>query len=159
MSSRRCSTAEGDRFASSGIREALAAGEVQLANRGLGYRWFVTGTVVPGERRGRELGFPTANIRLPADCRLRHGIYAVTFTRPGGEILPAVASYGRRPQFDNGAPLLEVYVLDFAGDLYGERGGRDLPRLDPAGDEVSLGRGPGGDDKDRRRDGARMLAR
>ena len=113
--------AEGDRFASSGIRESLAAGEVQLANRSLGYRWFVTGTVVPGERRGRELGFPTANIRLPADCRLRHGIYAVTFTRPGGKILPAVASYGRRPQFDNGAPLLEVYVLDFAGDLYGER--------------------------------------
>ena len=110
---------EGDRFSSSGIREALAAGDVELANRGLGYRWFVTGTVIPGEQRGRELGFPTANIRLPADCRLRHGIYAVTLKRPGGAILPAVASYGRRPQFDNGAPLLEVHVLDFAGDLYG----------------------------------------
>ena len=113
------SDGEGDRFSSSGIREALAAGDVGLANRGLGYRWFVTGTVIPGDRRGRELGFPTANIRLPADCRLRHGIYAVTLTRAGGEVLPAVASYGRRPQFDNGAPLLEVHVLDFAGDLYG----------------------------------------
>ena len=112
---------EGDRFSSSEIRESLAAGDVALANRGLGYRWFVTGTVVPGEQRGRELGFPTANIRLPADCRLRHGIYAVTFMRPGGEVLPGVASYGRRPQFDNGAPLLEVYVLDFAGDFYGEQ--------------------------------------
>jgi len=114
------SDGEGDRFSSSGIREALAAGDVGLANRGLGYRWFVTGTVIHGEKRGRELGFPTANLRLSHDCRLRHGIYAVTLTRPGGAILPAVASYGRRPQFDNGAPLLEVHVLDFAGDLYGE---------------------------------------
>jgi riboflavin kinase/FMN adenylyltransferase len=113
------SDGEGDKFSSSGIREALAAGDVGLANRGLGYRWFVTGTVIPGDRRGRELGFPTANMRLSADCRLRHGIYAVTLTRAGGEVLPAVASYGRRPQFDNGAPLLEVHVLDFAGDLYG----------------------------------------
>ena len=112
---------EGDRFSSSEIRESLAAGDVALANRCLGYRWFVTGTVIPGERRGRELGFPTANIRLSADCRLRHGIYAVSFMRPGGEVLPAVASYGRRPQFDNGAALLEVYVFDFTGDLYGEQ--------------------------------------
>ncbi len=110
---------DGDRFSSSGIREALAAGDVGVANRGLGYRWFVTGTVIPGEQRGRELGFPTANIRLSADCRLRHGIYAVTLKRAGEAARPAVASYGRRPQFDNGAPLLEVYVLDFAGDLYG----------------------------------------
>lgn len=114
------SDGDGDRFSSSGIREALADGDVGLANRGLGYRWFVTGPVIHGEKRGRELGFPTANLRLSADCRLRHGIYAVTLRRPGGGILPAVASYGRRPQFDNGAPLLEVHVLDFAGDLYGE---------------------------------------
>ncbi len=112
---------EGDRFSSSGIREALAGGEIGVANRGLGYRWFVIGAVITGDRRGRELGFPTANMRLPADCRLRHGIYAVTLKRPGGEALAAVASYGRRPQFDNGAPLLEVHVLDFAGDLYGDQ--------------------------------------
>ncbi|HET7715169.1 MAG TPA: bifunctional riboflavin kinase/FAD synthetase [Bauldia sp.] len=112
---------DGERFSSSAIRASLAAGDVAAANQALGYRWFVTGTVIPGEKRGRELGFPTANIRLPADCRLRHGIYAVTYARPGGESLPAVASYGRRPQFDNGAPLLEVYVFDFHGDLYGEQ--------------------------------------
>jgi riboflavin kinase/FMN adenylyltransferase len=112
---------DGDRFSSSAIREALAAGDIAAANRGLGYRWFVTGTVIPGEKRGRELGFPTANIRLPADCRLRHGIYAVTLTRADGTVLPGVASYGRRPQFDNGVPLLEVYVFDFNGDLYGEQ--------------------------------------
>lgn len=112
---------DGDRFSSSAIREALADGNVDLANRWLGYRWFVVGTVVPGEQRGRELGFPTANIRLGADCRLRHGIYAVTLEAADGIVRPAVASYGRRPQFDNGAPLLEVNVLDFAGDLYGQR--------------------------------------
>ena len=147
--------AEGRPISSSEIRESLAAGDVALANRGLGYRWFVTGTVIPGERRGRELGFPTANIRLPADCRLRHGIYAVTFMRPGGEVLPGVASYGRRPQFDNGAPLLEVYVLDFAGDLYGEQVVvtfhdwiRPEMRFPSVEDLV-------GDDQDRRRDGAR----
>jgi riboflavin kinase/FMN adenylyltransferase len=112
---------DGDRFSSSAIREALADGDIGLANRLLGYRWFVEGTVVPGEQRGRELGFPTANIRLGADCRLRHGIYAVTLEAEDGVARPAVASYGRRPQFDNGAPLLEVNVLDFSGDLYGQR--------------------------------------
>ena len=110
----------GERFSSSAIRHALEAGDVETANRLLGYRWFVTGTVVPGEKRGRDLGVPTANIRLAPDCRLRHGIYAVTLEAEDGVARPAVASYGRRPQFDNGAPLLEVHVLDFAGDLYGQ---------------------------------------
>lgn len=110
----------GERIASSAIREALSAGDIATANRLLGYRWFVIGAVVAGDRRGRELGFPTANIRLPSDCRLRHGIYAVTLTRKDGVALPGVASFGRRPQFDNGPPLLEVHVFDFDGDLYGE---------------------------------------
>lgn len=110
----------GERFSSSAIRAALAAGDVGRANHCLGYRWFVEGLVIPGEQRGRELGFPTANVRLPADCGLRHGIYAVTFTAADGVARPAVASYGRRPQFDNGAPLLETHVLDHSGDLYGQ---------------------------------------
>jgi riboflavin kinase/FMN adenylyltransferase len=113
--------AEGDRFSSSAIREALADGDVAGANRCLGYRWFVEGEVVPGDRRGRDLGFPTANIRLSGDCRLRHGIYAVTLTAGDGVARAGAASYGRRPQFDNGAPVLEVHVLDFRGDLYGSR--------------------------------------
>ncbi len=113
--------AEGDRFSSSAIREALADGDVAGANRCLGYRWFVEGEVVPGDRRGRDLGFPTANIHLTGDCRLRHGIYAVTLTTSDGITRPGAASYGRRPQFDNGAPVLEVHVLDFDGDLYGSR--------------------------------------
>ncbi|MCB1499618.1 MAG: bifunctional riboflavin kinase/FAD synthetase [Bauldia sp.] len=110
---------EGHRFSSSAIRAALAEGDVAAANHGLGYRWFVIGTVVQGDRRGRDLGFPTANVRLPDDVRLRHGIYAVTLTLAGGAPLPAVASYGRRPQFDNGAAVLEIHVLDFSRDLYG----------------------------------------
>src|SRR5882724_6240848 len=110
----------GETISSSSIRDALAAGDIAMANNLLGHRWFVVGHVVAGDRRGRELGFPTANIRLPEDCRLRHGIYAVTMRRADGTLLDGVASYGRRPTFDNGPPLLEVYAFDFSGDLYGE---------------------------------------
>lgn len=110
----------GESFSSSAIRENLAAGDVAAAKRRLGYRWFVVGEVVPGDRRGRELGFPTANIRLGTDCRLRHGIYAVRLQRADGTIWDGVASYGRRPTFGDGPPLLEVFLFGFAGDLYGE---------------------------------------
>jgi riboflavin kinase/FMN adenylyltransferase len=101
------------------IREALIAGDIARANELLGHSWFAAGEVVHGEKRGRELGFPTANIRLDPSCRLRHAIYAVR-AHAGGKVYDAVASYGRRPQFDNGAPLLETFFFDFAGDLYGQ---------------------------------------
>jgi riboflavin kinase/FMN adenylyltransferase len=107
-------------ISSSRIRAHLEAGDVVSASRLLGYRWFVTGEVVAGDQRGRALGMPTANLRLAADCRLRHGIYAVHFRRDDGSVHHGVASYGRRPTFDNGPPILEVHLLDFAGDLYGE---------------------------------------
>jgi riboflavin kinase / FMN adenylyltransferase len=110
----------GAAVSSSAIRENLAAGDIAAANARLGYRWFVVETVVPGDRRGRELGYPTANLRLEPDCRLRHGIYAVRMQRADGSLLDGVASYGRRPTFDNGAAILEVHVFDFGGDLYGE---------------------------------------
>ncbi|HQF30772.1 MAG TPA: bifunctional riboflavin kinase/FAD synthetase [Hyphomicrobiales bacterium] len=110
---------EGDNLVSSSrIRAALEAGDVTLANGLLGYHWFVRATVRHGDKRGRLLGFPTANMALGADCRLRHGIYAVTL-RHDGVLHRGVASYGRRPTFDDGAPLLEVFVFDFSGDLYG----------------------------------------
>jgi riboflavin kinase/FMN adenylyltransferase len=80
--------------------------------------WFVTGEVIHGEKRGRDLGYPTANIRLDKNCALKHGIYAVRVGM-GGKRLDGVASFGRRPTFDNGAPLLEVYLFGFEGDLYG----------------------------------------
>jgi riboflavin kinase / FMN adenylyltransferase len=85
----------------------------------LGAPWFISGEVIHGEKRGRDLGYPTANIRLDPNCALRHGIYAVRVGR-GAELLDGVASFGRRPTFDNGAPLLEVFLFDFKDDLYGE---------------------------------------
>ena len=107
---------------SSAIRMALAEGQIDDATRMLGGPWFVTGEVIHGEKRGRDLGFPTANIRLDANCGLKHGIYAVRVGRGQGKNqvrLDGVASFGRRPTFDNGAPLLEVFLFDFKGDLYG----------------------------------------
>ena len=101
------------------IRDALAAGRLGEAAEFLGYPWFVSGAVIHGDKRGRELGFPTANLRLDAGCGLRHGIYAVR-TAVGGRRYDGVASFGRRPMFDNGAVLLEIFLFDFSGDLYGK---------------------------------------
>lgn len=104
---------------SSAIRAALSEGDVARANALLGYRWFALGEVRHGDKRGRLLGYPTANIRLPEGCGLSHGIYAVRLSADG-TVRDGVASFGRRPTFDNGAPLLETFVFDFAGDLYGK---------------------------------------
>jgi riboflavin kinase/FMN adenylyltransferase len=110
---------DGDRRISSGaVRDALAAGRPDEAAELLGYPWFVTGKVVHGDRRGRELGYPTANLRLDPDCDLRHGVYAVR-VEVDGRRFDGVASFGRRPMFDTGVVLLEVFLFDFAGDLYG----------------------------------------
>ena len=100
------------------IREALVAGDLDQAKELLGFPWFVSGTVIHGDKRGRELGFPTANLSLAASCGLRHGIYAVRIAADGRRY-DGVASFGRRPMFDTGAVLLEVFVFDFTGDLYG----------------------------------------
>ena len=103
---------------SSAVRMALAEGQIDDATAMLGGPWFITGEVLHGEKRGRDLGYPTANIRLDKNCGLKHGIYAVRVGR-GDERFDGVASFGRRPTFDNGAPLLEVFLFDFTGDLYG----------------------------------------
>jgi riboflavin kinase/FMN adenylyltransferase len=103
---------------SGAVREALAAGRVVEATELLGAPWFVSGEVLHGEKRGRDLGFPTANLKLDPSCGLKHGIYAVR-ADIGGKRHDGVASFGRRPTFDNGAPLLEVFLFDFTGDLYG----------------------------------------
>jgi riboflavin kinase/FMN adenylyltransferase len=109
---------------SSAIRTALAEGQIDEATLMLGGPWFVTGEVIHGEKRGRELGYPTANIRLDNNCMLKHGIYAVRVGRGKGKDqarIEGVASFGRRPTFDNGAPLLEIFLFDFNDNLYGER--------------------------------------
>lgn len=107
------------RFSSGAVRAALTAGDVADAKSLLGFPWFVSGEVIHGEKRGRDLGFPTANLRLDPGCGLRHGIYAVR-VEVDGKRYGGVASFGRRPTFDNGAPLLEIFLFDFKGDLYGK---------------------------------------
>lgn len=113
--------AQGDLEAvsSTAIRRLLAAGRVERAADLLGRHHFVLGTVVHGEKLGRQLGYPTANLRLDPADRLAHGIYAVRVRTAAG-LFGGVASYGRRPTFDDGAPLLESFLFDFSGDLYGQ---------------------------------------
>lgn len=105
---------------SSRIRQALTAADLAMANALLGYRYRVAGTVIKGKQLGRTLGYPTANIQLPDDTALAHGIYAVRFITADGIIRDGVASFGKRPTVDtDGAPLLETFVFDFSGDFYG----------------------------------------
>ncbi|SIQ07928.1 bifunctional riboflavin kinase/FAD synthetase [Bosea sp. TND4EK4] len=111
---------QGEAVSSTLIRTALEEGDVARAAAFLGRPWFVRGLVVHGDKRGRDLGYPTANMQLPRDCRLRHGIYAVRM-KIDGIWHDGVASFGRRPTFDDGAPRLETFVFDFSGDLYGKR--------------------------------------
>jgi riboflavin kinase/FMN adenylyltransferase len=108
---------------STAIRAALAAGRLADANAMLGRTYEVRGRVARGDQRGRELGFPTANVEVSDDRQLpADGIYAGWFVRAGGSVLPTAISLGRRPTFYESAPvsLLEAHVLDFDGDLYDE---------------------------------------
>jgi riboflavin kinase/FMN adenylyltransferase len=108
-------------ISSSRIRLLLEQGQVAEAAGLLGYRYTVEAAVTAGRQLGRTLGFPTANMALPAATALRHGIYAVRFRRADGSLHDGVASFGRRPTVDeDGAPLLETFVFDFSDDLYGE---------------------------------------
>jgi riboflavin kinase / FMN adenylyltransferase len=109
-----------DAVHSSGVRAALERGDVAEARRLLGNDFFVTGEIIHGQKLGRTIGFPTANLRIDPSSGLRFGIYAVRL-KVDGRTFDGVASWGRRPTVDNGAPLLEVYVFDFAGDLYGKQ--------------------------------------
>jgi riboflavin kinase/FMN adenylyltransferase len=108
---------EGRPVSSGAARAALAEGKVVEAAELLGAPWFVSGQVLHGDKRGRELGFPTANLKLDPACGLKHGIYAVRVS-VAGKRHDGVASFGVRPMFDGGAPLLEVFLFDFDGDLY-----------------------------------------
>ncbi len=104
---------------STATRAALEQGDVARAAMLLGHAWSVSGVVEHGKKLGRTLGFPTANLRLDPSCALRVGVYAVR-VEARGTSYGGVASFGRRPTFDNGALLLEVMLFDFSGDLYGE---------------------------------------
>ncbi len=110
----------GETISSSRVRDSLALGDVAMANGLLGYAFRTRDEVIKGKQLGRELGYPTANVALPAECTLRHGIYAVRAMTQDGVLHDGVASYGRRPTFDNGEALLETFLFDFTGEIYGE---------------------------------------
>ena len=115
---------DGERvYSSSAIRALLQAGNVATAAQALGYWWFVRSSVISGDRRGRELGFPTANMALSPETDLAHGIYAVRVRRFHDGVKSrhdGVASFGVRPTFGGGRALLETHLFDFSGDLYGD---------------------------------------
>ncbi len=108
-------------ISSSRIRDRIAEGQVAEAAGLLGYRYTVEAEVIHGKQLGRTLGYPTANMALPMEVPLRPGIYAVKFRMADGSIHNGVASFGHRPTVtENGRALLETFVFDFSGDLYGQ---------------------------------------
>jgi len=109
----------GERVSSSSVRAALAQGDFALAARYLGRAWSMRARVLGGERLGRELGFPTANLPLERRRAPVAGVFAVRVHGVASAALPAVASLGTRPTVDGTRALLEVHVFDFSGDLYG----------------------------------------
>ena len=109
------------RISSGRIREALEAGDTGTATRLMSRDFAIKGIVESGDRRGRELGYPTANIVLGDYQRPRYGIYAVRATLDDGSEHPGVASLGIRPTFEPPQELLETHLLDFDGDLYGRQ--------------------------------------
>lgn len=112
---------DGEVVSSTRIRRLLDAGQVGEAGRLLGRPFELAGAVIPGDRRGRTLGFPTANLGLDArQLRPQPGVYAVVVSRAGGEAYGGMANLGRRPTFADGGISLEVHLFDFSGDLYGE---------------------------------------
>ena len=112
------------RISSRAVRAALARGDLVTAATLLGRRYSMTGRVIEGQKLGRTLGFPTANLRLGRRRTPMDGIFAVRVRgvgngHPDGHYLPGVASLGTRPTVGGGVPLLEAHVFDFGGDLYG----------------------------------------
>ncbi|HEX8231294.1 MAG TPA: bifunctional riboflavin kinase/FAD synthetase [Chloroflexia bacterium] len=113
---------EGEPVSSTRVRQAVAEGDVEAAARLLGRPYGVPGVVVHGSKRGRELGYPTANLDTPPNQAIpADGVYATWCVRPAtGETLPSLTSIGVRPMFENDVRLVEVYILDYDADLYDE---------------------------------------
>ena len=110
---------DGERISSGRIREAMIAGDIGIATRMLTRDYAIEGVVQRGDQRGRELGYPTANIAMSDYQRPKYGIYAVRVTLDDGSEHPGVSSLGVRPMFDPPQELLEAYLFEFDGDLYG----------------------------------------
>ncbi|NOU03110.1 MAG: bifunctional riboflavin kinase/FAD synthetase [Novosphingobium sp.] len=105
---------------SSRIRDALKAGDCAAASHLLTRPFAIRGTVQHGDKLGRTIGYPTANLPLDSYLRPRYGIYAVSGTLPGGRMVRGAANLGVRPHFDPPKELLEPHFFDFDGDLYGQ---------------------------------------
>jgi riboflavin kinase / FMN adenylyltransferase len=112
---------DGTRVSSTRVREALAAGEMQQAAHLLGRAYRICGRVEAGQKLGRKLGVPTANLPLRERRAVRYGVYVARVDVPQGKALPAVVSVGVRPTVSVNDCLLEAHLLDFSGDLYGQR--------------------------------------
>ena len=112
--------ADGVKLSSTAVRLALQAGRPEQAAAILGRPFAIEGEVVHGDKRGRALGFPTANVRLGDYLRPRFGVYATRTRLPDGRVLPGVANLGVRPMFDTPEPLLEVWLFGFEEDIYGQ---------------------------------------
>jgi riboflavin kinase/FMN adenylyltransferase len=112
---------EGERISSGRIRDALVEGDSRTATRMLTRDYAIEGVVQRGDQRGRDLGYPTANLTLGDYQRPRYGIYAVRVTLEDGSEHPGVANLGVRPTFDPPQELLEAHLFDFYGDLYGQK--------------------------------------
>lgn len=111
--------ADGLKLSSSAVREALKAGDMARATAILGRPFAIEGEVIHGDKRGREIGVPTANIGLGDYMRPAYGIYATRSRLPDGRVFDGVASLGVRPMFPTDEPMLEVWLFGFEGDLYG----------------------------------------
>ncbi|MEM7078151.1 MAG: bifunctional riboflavin kinase/FAD synthetase [Pseudomonadota bacterium] len=110
---------DGDvRVSSTLVREVLAGGDFATAERLLGHEYFIMGRVVYGRQLGRQLGVPTANIRLQRYKAALEGVYCVTVNGVGERVYNGIANIGVRPTVDGKEPLLEVHLFDFQGDLY-----------------------------------------
>lgn len=117
-------TGEGEVISSTSIRMALDDGDVEKAHRLLGRPFEVRGIVTPGDRRGRTIGFPTANLPTTPDLQVpSDGVYAGWYQRPDGTQYPAAVNIGKRPTFYDFAErsLIEAHLIGFRGDLYGEQ--------------------------------------
>ena len=112
---------DGERISSGRIRDALIAGDTGTATRMLSRDYAIEGEVVRGDQRGRDLGYPTANLELGDYQRPQYGIYAVRVTLEDGSEHPGVASLGVRPTFEPARELLEAHIFGFDGDLYGRQ--------------------------------------
>jgi riboflavin kinase/FMN adenylyltransferase len=116
----RVDDSHGLKLSSSAVREALKAGDMARAAAILGRPFAIEGKVIHGDKRGRTIGVPTANIAMGEYMRPAYGVYATRTRLPDGRVVDGVANLGIRPMYEIDTPLLEVWLLDFSGDLYGQ---------------------------------------